>query len=129
MCTPFTEGRAEAQWNTNAPLVGRRGTLIGTAAGLVAGSFTARPAAAARGRRTADLDVIVTVIGAGAAALSSARVLADAGKSVVVVEARDRSRPRGATRPVRRRGRPYGYPRRRGAPPLGAIACGGGSRG
>ena len=40
------------------------------------------------GERGADLDVIV--IGAGVAGLSAARVLADAGKRVVVVEARDR---------------------------------------
>ncbi|MFD3926816.1 flavin monoamine oxidase family protein [Streptomyces sp. NPDC058614] len=80
------------------PLVGRRGILIGAAAGLVAGSLTACSADAVRaptpatpnagGSRGADLDVVV--IGAGVAGLSSARVLADAGKSVVVVEARNR---------------------------------------
>jgi monoamine oxidase len=74
-------------------LVSRRGVLIGTAAGLAAGSLAMSPAAAAGARPPApnpggDLDVIV--IGAGAAGLSCARVLADAGQRVVVVEARDR---------------------------------------
>ncbi|MFD3307025.1 flavin monoamine oxidase family protein [Streptomyces sp. NPDC058694] len=79
------------------PLVGRRGLIIGTAAGVAAGSLAAWSAGAAQtetptpdpgGTRGADLDVVV--IGAGAAGLSAARVLADAGKRVTVIEARDR---------------------------------------
>ncbi|MFD3374999.1 MULTISPECIES: flavin monoamine oxidase family protein [unclassified Streptomyces] len=79
------------------PLVGRRGLIIGTAAGVAAGSLAVWSAGAAQteaptpdsgGTRGADLDVVV--IGAGAAGLSAARVLADAGKRVTVVEARDR---------------------------------------
>jgi monoamine oxidase len=63
------------------PLVSRRGLLIGSAAVcLTAGS--------AQGRQGAELDVIV--IGAGAAGLSCARALADTGRRVVVVEARNR---------------------------------------
>ncbi|MEV6169361.1 NAD(P)/FAD-dependent oxidoreductase [Streptomyces sp. NPDC051954] len=47
-----------------------------------------RPRPNTAGSRGGDLDVIV--IGAGIAGLSAARVLADAGRNVVVVEARDR---------------------------------------
>ncbi|MEV2197427.1 FAD-dependent oxidoreductase [Streptomyces phaeochromogenes] len=79
------------------PLVGRRGLIIGATAGVAAGSLAAWSAGAAQteaptpgsgGTRGADLDVVV--IGAGAAGLSAARALADAGKRVTVVEARDR---------------------------------------
>jgi monoamine oxidase len=70
--------------------IGRRSFLVATAAGLMAaGASTAY--AAGRGREVnQDNDFDVVVIGAGAAGLSTARKLADAGRRVVVVEARDR---------------------------------------
>jgi hypothetical protein len=91
VCASFTRGRQSRMGERS--LVSRRGVLLGTAAGLAAGSLALSSAATAGARPSTsnpggDLDVIV--IGAGAAGLSSARVLADAGKQVVVVEARDR---------------------------------------
>jgi len=69
----------------------RRGVVFGAAAGAAAASLAAWPASAATdggSRGTGELDVIV--IGAGVSGLSAARVLADAGKKVLVVEARNR---------------------------------------
>ncbi|MFJ9590104.1 flavin monoamine oxidase family protein [Streptomyces acidicola] len=77
--------------------VSRRGIIAGAAAGVAATSLAAWPANAAPtaratsndgSRRAVDHDVVV--IGAGVAGLSAARVLADAGKKVLVVEARNR---------------------------------------
>jgi monoamine oxidase len=71
------------------PSIGRRGLLIGTAATLVTGALAAcSPAEGSTGSDGDGVDVIV--IGAGVAGLAAARKLADGGKKVVVLEARDR---------------------------------------
>lgn len=68
----------------------RRGFLAATAAGLMVAGSPAAYAAGGRQKANQDHDFDVVVIGAGAAGLSTARDLADAGRRVVVVEARDR---------------------------------------
>ncbi|MFL4901799.1 flavin monoamine oxidase family protein [Streptomyces sp. MMS24-I2-30] len=81
-----------------SPRIGRRGLLATAAAGLVTASLAScaakeRPAGAAApsGTRTGSAgEPDVVVIGAGVAGLTCARHLADAGKQVVVVEARGR---------------------------------------
>jgi len=70
--------------------IGRRGFLVATAAGLMAVGSSAAYAAGRGQEANHDNDFDVVVIGAGAAGLSTARDLADAGKRVVVVEARNR---------------------------------------
>ena len=84
------QGRGEVEHER--PLIDRRGILIGTAATLMAGALaacsTGEVKASGASGGNDDLDVIV--IGAGVAGLSTARDLVDAGKRVVVVEARDR---------------------------------------
>jgi monoamine oxidase len=67
----------------------RRRLLQGAAgAAAVGGVVTARPAGAAGRRHTRRVDVVV--VGAGLAGLTAARLLSHRGKSVVVLEARDR---------------------------------------
>ena len=63
----------------------RRGVLGAAAAAAAAGAMPTQAAAGSRIRR-AD----VVVVGAGLAGLTAARAIADAGRSVVVLEARDR---------------------------------------
>jgi monoamine oxidase len=73
----------------NRHLVSRRGVLIGTAAAaLAAGTLAA--CATGESRATDDHEFDVVVIGAGASGLGAARDLVDAGKKIMVVEARDR---------------------------------------
>jgi len=71
-------------------LVGRRRVLIGAAAAAVAVGTLAACSTAEPRRADADHEFDVVVIGAGATGLSAARDLADAGRKIVVVEARDR---------------------------------------
>lgn len=69
--------------------ISRRGMIGGAlagAAGLAAGRAAGAPAAARRRKRRRD----VVVVGGGIAGLSAARAVAKAGRSVVVLEARDR---------------------------------------
>jgi len=72
----------------------RRGLIGGAAAGAAAGAF-GRPE---RAQAAETLSADVVVIGAGLAGLSAARRLADQGRSVVVLEARDRVGGRTLTR-------------------------------
>ncbi|HET6298107.1 MAG TPA: NAD(P)/FAD-dependent oxidoreductase [Kribbella sp.] len=69
-------------------VVTRRGVLLG-AATLAAGTLAACSTGAPR-KNDGDHEFDVVVVGAGATGLSAARDLADAGKKVMVVEARDR---------------------------------------
>ena len=66
--------------------VTRRGLIGGAAAGATAAALPRTAAAKSIGRRRAD----VVVVGAGFAGLSAAYAVKKAGKSVVVLEARDR---------------------------------------
>src|SRR5690242_14252506 len=69
-------------------LVGGAGALAATGALTVAGAFEEADAATRRGKLPARVDVVV--VGGGLSGLVAARKVRNAGKSVLVVEARDR---------------------------------------
>ncbi len=68
--------------------ISRREALAGAAAAAVGGAVEPAAAAASRGGAARRVDVVV--VGAGLAGLTAATELAGAGRSVVVLEARDR---------------------------------------
>ena len=72
------------------PELTRRTFVAGAAGGAAAASIPHVPARAAAKRKTRTLCADVVVVGAGLAGLTAARDLVAAGKTVVVLEARDR---------------------------------------
>ncbi|WP_374201627.1 flavin monoamine oxidase family protein [Streptomyces sp. ISL-22] len=85
--TPRTPLTPRSTGGTRTPRISRRSLLGGAAAAAGAATLTATTAgtAAAAGR-----DVDVAIVGGGLAGLTAARDLVAAGRSVVVLEARDR---------------------------------------
>lgn len=87
---PSDENSVAVEGRAPTPSGLTRRTVLGVGAAAAAGVLLTAGAATGRGPNPKDKSWDTIVIGAGVAGLGAARALVDAGKSVLVLEARDR---------------------------------------